>query len=238
LWLLKYAGVMSDTAVSWLPDGDSGPGPGGLRERKKRQMRARLSATATRMFLERGFDGVRVTEIAEACGVSERTVFNYFPSKESLLLDRFDDTLTALGAALGDPARPPLPAAVGVLEDELAGLTAWLAGQPDPAAAIETIRRFRELSTSTPELRSHQHDMIDRLTVVVAGLLAGRVHLQESAPEAHIAAVALLGLWRVQGASLGRHLDADLTPHRVHALVSEDVRAASETIAPVLQRFG
>ena len=49
----------------------------GLRERKKRLMREQLSDTATRMFLERGFDAVRVTEIAEACGVSEKTVFNY-----------------------------------------------------------------------------------------------------------------------------------------------------------------
>ena len=47
---------------------------GGLRERKKRLMRQQLSDTATRMFMERGFDGVRVTEIAEACGVSEKTV--------------------------------------------------------------------------------------------------------------------------------------------------------------------
>jgi AcrR family transcriptional regulator len=231
---------MSDTAVSWLPDGaaGAGDGPGGLRERKKRQMRARLSATATRMFLERGFDGVRVTEIAEACGVSERTVFNYFPTKESLLLDRFDDTLTALRTALSDPARAPLAAAVGVLEDELGGLTAWLSGQRDPAAAIGTLRRFRELSTSTPELRSHQHDMVDRLTETVAALLARRVHLRESAPEAHIAAVALLGLWRVQAASLGRHLDAEWSPDRVRTLVSEDVRTAAGTIAPVLGRFG
>ena len=62
----------------------------GLRERKKRLMRQHLSDTATRMFLERGFDAVRVSEIAEACGVSEKTVFNYFPAKESLILDRLD----------------------------------------------------------------------------------------------------------------------------------------------------
>jgi AcrR family transcriptional regulator len=63
-----------------------------LREDKKRQMRRQLSDTATRMFLERGFDGVRVAEVARACGVSEKTVFNYFPTKEALLLDRRDAT--------------------------------------------------------------------------------------------------------------------------------------------------
>src|SRR5689334_11485929 len=59
----------------------------GLRERKKRLLRQQLSDTATRMFIERGFDAVRVTEVAEACGVSDKTVFNYFPTKEALVLD-------------------------------------------------------------------------------------------------------------------------------------------------------
>ncbi|WP_432994139.1 TetR/AcrR family transcriptional regulator [Dactylosporangium sp. CA-233914] len=223
---------MSDTAVSWRSDA-----PMGLRERKKRELRARLSATATRMFLERGFDAVRVAEIAEACGVSERTVFNHFPTKESLLLDRFDDTLSALRAALADPAAPPLPAVLGVLDDELAGLTTWLAAQPDPAGATATLRRFRELSTSTAELRAHQHGMVERLTDAVTGLLAGRVGADRCAPEAQIAAVALLGLWRVQAASLNRHLAANHPPQRLRDLVGADVSRAAATIEPALREF-
>ena len=75
----------------------------GLRERKKRLMRQQLSDTATQMFLERGFDAVRVAEVAEACGVSEKTVFNYFPTKESLILDRLESTMTSLRAGLASP---------------------------------------------------------------------------------------------------------------------------------------
>ena len=40
------------------------------------------------MFVERGFDNVTVTEIAEAAGVSKVTVFNYFPRKEDIFFDR------------------------------------------------------------------------------------------------------------------------------------------------------
>ncbi|MFI5909751.1 TetR family transcriptional regulator [Dactylosporangium sp. NPDC051541] len=229
---------MSDTGVSWIPEGAAGASLGGLRERKKRELRAKLSAVATRMFLERGFAEVRVTEIAEVCGVSERTVFNYFPTKESLLLDRFDDTLTAMRAALANPAGVPLPSTLGVLEAELSGLTTWLAAQPDPAEATATIRRFRALTTSTPELRAHQHEMVELLTGTVAGLLAGRAHLPDNAPEAHIAAVTLLGLWRVQGASLQRNLRPELAPAMTRELVTADVRAAADTIAPVFERFG
>ena len=64
----------------------------GLRERKKALMRQLISDTATLMFLERGFDEVRVSEVAEACDVSEKTIYNYFPTKESLLLDREEES--------------------------------------------------------------------------------------------------------------------------------------------------
>jgi len=40
-----------------------------------------ISGTATMMFVQRGFDNVKITEIAAACGVSEKTIYNYFPPK-------------------------------------------------------------------------------------------------------------------------------------------------------------
>src|SRR5579862_582866 len=89
----------------------------GLRERKKRLMRQQLSDTATQMFMERGFDAVRVTEIAEACGVSEKTVFNYFPTKESLILDRLESTIASLKGGLAQPGVKPTQAALRILED-------------------------------------------------------------------------------------------------------------------------
>src|SRR6201985_3845257 len=101
---------MSMQTLDWTA-GDTPASPAeGLRERKKRLMRQQLSDTATQMFMERGFDAVRVTEIAEACGVSQKTVFNYFPTKESLILDRLEkgadparNRATSGGAA--DPGR-------------------------------------------------------------------------------------------------------------------------------------
>ncbi|GGS89880.1 TetR family transcriptional regulator [Planobispora rosea] len=60
----------------------------GLRERKKRETRLRISDVATGMFMARGFDNVTVAEVARAADVSVNTVFNYFPTKEDLLLDR------------------------------------------------------------------------------------------------------------------------------------------------------
>src|ERR1700722_5851331 len=103
--------------------------PVGLRERKKRLMRKQLSDTATELFLERGFDAVRVAEIAEACGVSEKTVFNYFPTKESLILDRLESTMASLRTGLAEPGVPPTEAALRILDGELGDMTSWLARQ-------------------------------------------------------------------------------------------------------------
>jgi len=64
--------------------------------------RSRISEVATRLFLERGFDQVTVTEVARAAGVSSVTVFKHFPRKEDLLLDRAEDAVELLRRAVRD----------------------------------------------------------------------------------------------------------------------------------------
>src|SRR5438093_13713225 len=74
----------------------------GLREYKKQQTRQAIADTALRLFVEKGFDHVTVAEVAEAAGVSEKTVFNYFPTKEDLFFDRVEERQAALVAAIED----------------------------------------------------------------------------------------------------------------------------------------
>jgi AcrR family transcriptional regulator len=224
---------MTTRTVEWpVPPalGTGAPQAEGLRERKKRLMRQQLSDTATQMFLEQGFDAVRVTEIAEACGVSEKTVFNYFPTKESLILDRLEATVASLRTGLAELEVPPVQAALRILDGELGAMTSWLAAQDDPVQAGVMIRRFGALIAATPSLRAHQSDMMDQFTAVAAAILAERAGLSPEDPEPQITATALLGLWRIQFQALSRYLDGTRTPAQVHQAVTADVRRAAQLI--------
>jgi AcrR family transcriptional regulator len=215
----------------------------GLRERKKRLMRQQLSDTATAMFLESGFDAVRVAEVAQACGVSEKTVFNYFPVKEALVMDRLEATLAALRAGLADPARTPVQAALVILRRELDGMTGRLAdaegaGNDDAGQGRRAIRRFGDLIRATPSLRAYQAEMMDRSAQVATEVLAERAGTTADDPEPQIAARALLGLWRVQADSLRRHLDSAPTVAGLRELVTADVGRAARLIEGGLRLFG
>ncbi|MFC7531534.1 TetR/AcrR family transcriptional regulator [Actinoplanes sp. GCM10030250] len=85
----------------------------GLRERKKAETRAALGWAAIHLAAERGYDNVRVEDIAEAAGVSPRTFNNYFSSKAEAIASRHLDRSLRTAAALRErPAGEPLWAAL------------------------------------------------------------------------------------------------------------------------------
>jgi AcrR family transcriptional regulator len=77
----------------------------GLRERKKRQTRAAIAAAAMELSTAHGFDAVTVADVARAADVSEKTVFNYFPTKEDLVVHGGEERRAALIEAIR--SRPP-----------------------------------------------------------------------------------------------------------------------------------
>jgi AcrR family transcriptional regulator len=121
----------------------------GLRERKKRQTRQYISDVATGLFLERGFDAVTVAEIADAADVSVNTVYNYFPAKEDLFLDRSKGVVDRLarwvrGREAGESAAA---AVLRELRDELTAVSPRL-------GLMEGYDRFMRVIHDAPALRS------------------------------------------------------------------------------------
>jgi AcrR family transcriptional regulator len=209
----------------------------GLRERKKALMRQLISDTATLMFLERGFDEVRVSEVAAACDVSEKTIYNYFPTKESLLLDREEESTNQLRQALGPDgdAISPVEAIVRILKGEV---DEFVTHFKTNEVIYPQIAAFNDLIESTPSLKAARADMIDRLAQVAAESMAARAGIDPNDPEPQIAADALTSLWRIFYRAIVKYSnDEGLTGVEIRDAVLSDVRRAARLLDTGLWSF-
>ena len=116
----------------------------GLRERKKRETRRALNLAALDLVEERGFAAVTTEEIAARAGVSARTFFNYFPSKEAAVIGTTAEELEAYAAALEEDVEGESP---------LESLRRILAGMLAPASIDRELRaRRRRILLGEPSL--------------------------------------------------------------------------------------
>jgi len=96
----------------------------GLRDLKKARTRRLIADTAARLFAERGYERVTVTDVAREAEVAEQTVYNYFPTKERLVTDREEQVQDRLCDLIR--SRPPgvTPAAAirGFVLEAVAGI--------------------------------------------------------------------------------------------------------------------
>ena len=127
------------------------------------QTRARILEVATRLFLDRGYDTVTVAEVAREAGVSSVTVFNHFPRKEDLFLDRADDAVEFLRSAVRD--RAP---GVEVLES-LRDATLGLVDARRPLSGVDgrSIPFFRTVAAS-PALIARAREIASELQRTLA----------------------------------------------------------------------
>jgi AcrR family transcriptional regulator len=138
----------------------------GRRERKKALTRSQISDAATRLFLERGFDGVTVKEIADAADVSPTTVFKHFPTKEALVFDEDAEQQARLVAAVRD--RTTGQGVIDAVEAHL--LAERLTRGDDPR-----LRAFVAMVERTPSLRDYERAMAERHAEALAAAIVETV---------------------------------------------------------------
>lgn len=146
--------------------GPAGPHPG-RRERKKAEVRQRISDSATALFLHCGFDQVSVSEIAEAADVARPTVFAHFPRKEDLFFDRYPEVAGQLTRAIRE--RPAGTSAVSALRDTL--VAAVQAGQAPYGMQADMIPWWRTVAASRA-LQARARELADQLTTELALAMA------------------------------------------------------------------
>jgi AcrR family transcriptional regulator len=138
----------------------------GLRERKKRRTRQLIFDAANRLFAERGFDAVTVTEIARAAEVSEVTVFNYFPTKEDLFYGGMQFFEEQLIEAVRSRAQGE--SALGAFRKRLLEGASRLTSRESIAA----IKKGARAIATSPGLVSRERAIVDRYTRQLAMVLA------------------------------------------------------------------
>jgi AcrR family transcriptional regulator len=114
--------------------------------RKRDAVRDGLARIAIDLFTQRGFEAVTIEEIAKAAGISPRTFFRYFPSKDDIVLElgsRLHDRLLAAFAE-----RPEHEGAVEALR------RAYAATSTVPAAERDRLLQVGRVLNSSPALRS------------------------------------------------------------------------------------
>ncbi|MEV6419519.1 TetR family transcriptional regulator [Streptomyces sp. NPDC051662] len=131
--------------------------PEGLRERRRRETHRLLASTTLRLVVERGLDGVTVEDISGTVGVSSRTFFNYFATKEDALVLPYPDA--AEFSVLAAEAVVAAPDGLAPLD---AVAHAWRPG-------MERIDADRDEWLARVSVLAEHPSLVSRMTAMEAG---------------------------------------------------------------------
>ncbi len=209
----------------------------GLRETKKLRTRQEIADTAMRLFATRGFDHVTVAEVAEEAGVSEKTVFNYFPTKEDL----FYDEVPAREEALRQAIRGRRPG-----ESILTALRRLQSGECQRLSS-PGFAGFARVIEESPALRAKELEVMARFVLVLTESIRDELGVDER--DARVAAGLIVSIHRQlflaarkqalegkHGAAAARRLRADL--ERAYQFLEHGLGELDKSSAATLRTTG
>lgn len=133
----------------------------GLRERKRRETRQRITDAGMRLFIEQGIDATTIDQIAAAAGISRRTFFHYFTAKDEILLSLQSGMGAMIAAAVRDAPHGKRP--IDAVRDALVQVCATI-----PAADMIAIDRLMRASAAVQARKQasyvqHEQDLFAAL---------------------------------------------------------------------------
>ena len=137
-----------------------------LRDKHKNQTERALRDASLKLFATQGYDATTTEEIAEKAGVSARTFFRYFPTKESLLYIGEHDWIQAFTESL-----PNQPTSFSDLEALCATIVELT---PRVARRRQSLILFNRAIASSRTLRGLDHDHERDNTILLAKAVAAR----------------------------------------------------------------
>lgn len=158
--------------------------PSPLRERRRRATEAAIHAAAVELIGEYGYDAVTVHMISDRAGVSVRTFFNYFPNKETAVVQPFPP----FDAALSEVVRTG-PGAERLIADLAALVINHVESHSEGSVGLETLF---PLVCEIPELLRRHTCELAQLETQLAELVAQRLALPDQDRRAEIIAAAVM----------------------------------------------
>jgi len=196
--------------------------PVGLRERKKAETRCRIAEIAARMFMQRGYENVRMIDIAKAADIAEQTLYNYFPTKEHLIFDRDREFEQFIIAAITQ--RPPGQ----TLAESLRANALLFVDQISPA--IGKPSWVPASVANGPELRHVWLELNARCANAVTDALIKMEKGRLARPVAKVMARSIVGLFAVIVEGVGE----DNLAGRSRRAIIKKMRAAVEAYAKII----
>jgi AcrR family transcriptional regulator len=160
-------------------DGDQHIAPSPLRTRRRLDTSADIANAALDLFESKGVESTTVADIANASGISTRTFFRYFPSKEAAALSvqvSFDEAIAELLEDI-DPSLPILTQiehAYGRVLEEFDDNDEYVRSH---------VVRLRRLMSQSPAIRSAVRKLNEESNEVLAQTIVSKVRLQDGIDE-------------------------------------------------------
>jgi AcrR family transcriptional regulator len=186
-----------------------------------------IAEAARRLFMEHGFDAVTVAEVAREAGVSQKTVFNHFPTKEDLFYSRMetfaDDMLEAIRNR--GPEETILDAFARYMTVERGYV-----GSDDPRAG-EQLYAVTRVITDSPALLAREERIYAGYTELLAELIATETRARPGDIAPWVAANAMIGVHRALVSYVRRQvLDGERDVKKIARGVRRQVKQAADLL--------